>query len=180
MRPTDRAFARRNTFAICLAFLFWSTAASAESTRLILATAAAEPPQELVADLETWLDIHAPWPRRARPAEITFRPGTALLALQGASIRGMGLPLGLYDPATEVIILRDSWSADSLFDVSILLHELIHHRQAAHPWYCPDAQEEPAYRLQVAWLAERGIDWQPDWLPIVLASGCTPRDIHPD
>lgn len=41
-------------------------------------------------------------------------------------------------------------SRGSVEDASMLLHELIHHRQAPHHWYCPAAPELPAYRLQEA------------------------------
>jgi len=38
----------------------------------------------------------------------------------------------------------------------------------------------PAYRLQEAWLAERGTEAEVNWVAVVLDSGCTRRDIHPD
>lgn len=66
-------------------------------------------------------------------------------------------------------------------DVSVLLHELTHHRQAtARHWYCPGQQELPAYRLQAAWLAEQDETIAINWIDATLAAGCTPSDFHPD
>ena len=47
-------------------------------------------------------------------------------------------------------------------------------------WYCPGAQELSAYRTQQAWLAELGLELDVNWIAVVLESGCTPRDFHPD
>jgi hypothetical protein len=44
----------------------------------------------------------------------------------------------------------------------------------------PGAQEPDAYRLQAAWLAERGQEIEVNRIAVVLAAGCTPKDIHPD
>jgi len=55
-----------------------------------------------------------------------------------------------------------------------------HIEQAPHHWFCPAAQELPAYRLREAWLAERGLSADVNWVAVVLDAGCTRRDIHPD
>ena len=100
--------------------------------------------------------------------------------MAGRPARGLGRARGLYDPGTGTIALVRPWSPREAGDVSVLLHELVHHRQAALHHYCPAAEEPLAYRLQEAWLAERGLPL--DWprLAIALAAGCTPHDIHPE
>jgi len=73
------------------------------------------------------------------------------------------------------------WSADEPFSVSVLLHELVHHRQAEDGhWYCSGAQELPAYKLQQAWLDRFGLKANINWVAVLLESGCTPKDIYPD
>lgn len=137
---------------------------------------------DLVSQLETWLDVHSDLPRNAAPPVIRRVHRSELAevsARRGA--RHAGLTRGLYDPADGTIWLANPWNPRNPYHVSILLHELYHHRQAAHGhYYCPGAQELPAYRAQEAWLAASGGVLDVNWVAIVLESGCTPRDIHPD
>ena len=134
----------------------------------------------LVAVLEDWLDRKAPWGRRATLPRIRVVQPEAAAAKAGLAGRGHGRMRGLYDPASGTVYLVAPWSASDADDVSVLLHELVHHRQAVHHWYCPGAQEEAAYRLQDQWLRERGLDANVNWIAVVLEAGCTPKDIHPD
>ncbi|WP_417524078.1 DUF6647 family protein [Marinovum sp.] len=135
----------------------------------------------LVASLEDWLDLHAGWPRRATPPTIRLASQWQAAARQGvAASSHRGRLRGLYDPERSEVLLVRPWSPRKARDVSVLLHELVHHRQAPHHWYCPAAQELPAHRLQHDWLAEQGLSLEVNWLAVVLEAGCTPRDIHPE
>lgn len=134
----------------------------------------------LVGVLETWLDRQAPWARREALPEIRIVQPEAAAAIRGLAGRGHGRMRGLYDPESATVYLVAPWDAGDAEDVSVLLHELVHHRQAAHHWYCPGAQELPAYRLQDRWLGERGLEADVNWIAVVLEAGCTPRDIHPE
>jgi hypothetical protein len=135
----------------------------------------------LVETLETWLDMRTDWPRRDEIPSVLlvseWQVGARRAA--GASFQ-RGRLRGLHDPARSEILLVRPWDRRDAGDVSVLLHELAHHRQAPRHWYCPAAQELPAYRLQEAWLAESGLSADIDWMAVVLETGCTPRDIHPD
>lgn len=138
--------------------------------------------QNLVPELEAWLDENTSLPRRdSRPVIrwVDFGPvappTSSRLAVHNENSRGF------YDPDSETIWLVRPWSASDPHDVSVLLHELVHHRQASSGhWYCPGAQELPAYRLQQAWLDSFGLEANVNWIAVVLESGCTPRDFHPD
>ncbi|MBZ0164324.1 MAG: hypothetical protein K8H74_16635 [Notoacmeibacter sp.] len=136
----------------------------------------------LVESLETWLDLHAPWPRRAAPPLIRWPRGSFMAAPDGRSMRTASLHRrGYYIARSQTIYLVPPWSPRDARDVSVLLHELTHHRQAAAGhWYCPGAQELPAYRLQERWLNDQGLSGNINWIAVVLESGCTPPDIHPD
>ena len=135
----------------------------------------------LVSGLEDWLDAEADWPRRDAPPRIRFVSEWQAEARQGATASFQRGPLrGLYDPDESEILLVRPWNPRDAEDVSVLLHELVHHRQAPHHWYCPAAQELPAYRLQEAWLADQGLAIKVNWMAVVLDAGCTPRDIHPE
>ena len=135
----------------------------------------------LVSGLEDWLDAEADWPRRDALPRVRFVSRWQAEALRGATAGSQRGPLrGLYDPDRSEILLVQPWDHRDADDISVLLHELVHHRQAPHHWYCPAAQELPAYRLQEAWLADQGRAIEVNWVAAVLDAGCTPRDIHPD
>lgn len=137
--------------------------------------------QALILSLEDWLDDHADWPRRAAAPNIRLVSPWQATARQGAAANARhGRLRGLYDPDRSELLLVRPWNPRDAQDVSVLLHELVHHRQAPHHWYCPGAQELPAHRLQAAWLSEQGLSLEVNWLKVVLDAGCTPRDIHPE
>jgi len=135
----------------------------------------------LVAALDDWLDDNSAWPRRDAPPRILLVSRSEASARRGPTGSFQrGRLRGLYDPEQEEILLVRPWDPHDIENASVLLHELVHHRQAPHHWYCPAAQELPAYRLQEAWLAERGMEAEVNWVAVVLDAGCTRRDIHPD
>lgn len=141
----------------------------------------AESMPALVSALEAWLDAATEWPRRNAAPHIRLVSQWEAAALQGegASLQ-RGRLRGLYAPERSEILLVRPWDPQRVEDVSVLLHELVHYRQAPHHWYCPAAQELPAYRLQEEWLSEQGFTADVNWIAIVLDAGCTPRDIHPE
>ncbi|SLN11521.1 hypothetical protein ROJ8625_00268 [Roseivivax jejudonensis] len=135
----------------------------------------------LVSTLEAWLDAQSPWPRRAAAPDVRLLSPWQAAARRGATASVQrGRLRGLYDPDRAEILLVRPWDPRSAEDVSVLLHELVHHRQAPHHWYCPAAQELPAYRLQAGWLADQGLEADVNWIAVALDAGCTPRDIHPE
>jgi hypothetical protein len=163
---------------LCLFILLAPVSASAD----LLAWREARAIGDLAKHLETWLDRNTDLPRRDTPPEVRLvTPALAASLAPGKLWAGQGRLRGLYDPETETIWLVQPWDIRNPFDVSTLLHELVHHRQAGHGhWYCPGAQELPAYRLQQAWLNELGLEPKVNWIAVILEAGCTPRDIHPD
>lgn len=138
---------------------------------------AAQPSPDTVEALEAWLDTHSDWPRRDTPATITLSVNSVASA---HGTRTSGRLRGTYDPDTATITLMRPWSEDDPSDLGTLLHELAHHRQAALHWYCPGAQELPAYRLQEKWHQDLGIPLDVNWIEVVMISGCSRRDVHPD
>ncbi|EPX83849.1 DUF6647 family protein [Salipiger mucosus] len=140
----------------------------------------AEDLDALVEILESWLDAESSWERREEKPKIRLSSSAEASARLGATASFQrGRLRGLYDPDGSVIVLVRPWNPSRAEDVSVLLHELVHHRQAPLHWYCPAAQELSAYRLQDAWLNERGLRADVNWVAVVLDAGCTPRDIHP-
>lgn len=134
----------------------------------------------LVSELNAWLDAETEYRDRARRARIKFTGDKQAEQLHGVTDRSGGKIRGLYDAEEQTIYLTQPWSASNPRDVSVLLHELVHHRQAGQHWYCAQAQEWRAYQIQAQWLAEHRIKDGFFWPAILLLSSCANRDIHPE
>ncbi len=162
--------------------LFAGIAPVAAHATDLLAWRDAQSMHDLVEQLETWLDANTDLPRRGDTPSIMFTNPVSAAAMGGTRhSAGDSTLRGLYDPEDQTVWLVQPWDARNPYDVSALLHELVHHRQAeAGHWYCPGAQELRAYREQRAWLEEMGLEPNVNWIAVVIESGCTPRDIHPD
>ncbi|MCV2866398.1 DUF6647 family protein [Albidovulum sediminicola] len=138
--------------------------------------------EDAVPVLDAWIDRFAEYPRaRDRPLRIALVPAmprasaTSSAAHYGPSTRGA------YDAETATIYLLRPWFADLPYDRSILLHELVHHRQVqARHWYCAQAMEWDAYKLQEQFLDQAGLESGIYWLAVALESSCAVRDHHPD
>jgi hypothetical protein len=83
----------------------------------------------LVSELEEWLDRESRYKRRAVPVTVRFAGTEAMeSAASMPGVQGFALR-GYYDPPTATIYMLGPWSPDNPYDVSVLLHELVHHRQ---------------------------------------------------
>lgn len=140
----------------------------------------AESISELVDIFDTWLDQNTDIIRSETSPTIEFISSSIAASIQGSSASSFGQTRGLFDPDTATIFLILPWDRKNPHDASVLLHELVHARQASRYYYCPGAQEEAAYRLQDDWLRERGLQAKVNWIAVVLESGCNRRDFHPD
>lgn len=140
----------------------------------------AEDLSELTEILNAWLDENSDFERPETPPTIERITSTMVPALREMQSRSPGRTRGLFDPDLWTIYLVQPWDRRDAHDASVLLHELVHARQVNRHYVCPGAQEEAAYRLQDAWLRERGLEARVNWIAVVLEAGCTRRDFHPD
>jgi hypothetical protein len=62
----------------------------------------------------------------------------------------------IYDDRTRTIYLHKQWSSERPADVSVLVHEMVHHMQnvRAQKFGCPQEREKDAYEAQRMWLAQ--------------------------
>ncbi|MGC9368265.1 MAG: DUF6647 family protein [Paracoccaceae bacterium] len=140
------------------------------------------PAPELVEELIRWIGAETDYDIAGALAD----PPAVLFCLTGEAIdvdREHMLVeenmLGAYDLAQSRVFLVRPWSTDDTRQVSVLLHELVHHVQFRNrDFECKQAAEWEAYQLQAKWLAERRVEPGFDWLHIYFMSRC-PRDIHP-
>ena len=62
--------------------------------------------------------------------------------------------LAVYDDETKTIYLPKKWAGTTPAEISILVHEMVHHLQgmAKTRYECPQAREQLAYAAQEMWL----------------------------
>jgi hypothetical protein len=63
--------------------------------------------------------------------------------------------VAVYDMANGTIFLSDGWTGSNPADLSVLVHEMVHHLQLAAQlsYECPAAREKLAYEAQEKWLS---------------------------
>jgi hypothetical protein len=164
---------------LCLTLLALSPAQAAEDP---LAWRDTRDMTDLIRNIDTWLDARSDLSANALRPLIRFTDEMTARATLGQTSHATsgGRPRGFYDEEARTIWLVRPWDHRDPRDVSVLLHELVHHRQSGRHWTCEGAKEWPAYKLQRAWLADLGLEPNVNWIAVVLESGCTARDKHPD
>lgn len=72
---------------------------------------------------------------------------------EGTPVRP-GEVLALYDDPGRTIYLSESWTGRTPAELSVLVHEMVHHMQSAAGirFACPAEREVMAYRAQEEWL----------------------------
>jgi hypothetical protein len=134
----------------------------------------------LVATLIAWIAAHSNLTVADRPhIEIVPRQTMSNLYFGAASTKNFYHLQAFYLPAKATVYLPESWRRASLRDKSILVHELVHHLQAANNVRvsCPAALEREAYNLQFKWLREQSVKDPYEYsglnvLTVTLASTC--------
>lgn len=139
-----------------------------------------EIPATLLNDLVGWIarntDYDVSLTYRSPPAIIFCEVGDTV-TYEGAGLIVDPALRAAYDLRDRRIHLVAPWSSENPFDVSVLLHELIHDVQLANRvWDCIGAPEFEAYWLQDKWLAERGIRPGFDWGAIRMLSRCPSQE----
>jgi len=72
----------------------------------------------------------------------------------GAMLDAGRATMAVYDDATRTIYLAEGWNRTDPAELSILVHELVHHLQAGAQlrYECPQEREKLAYAAQERWL----------------------------
>ncbi|WP_108658258.1 DUF6647 family protein [Acuticoccus kandeliae] len=124
--------------------------------------------QDLLATIISWIAITADLPAAEQHPKIAFVASAEIGAIRSAIVQRTAsgaAPMrnttpapsvyAFYDEQSGTIYLPDTWSETSPADVSILVHETVHHLQslAGSKYACPAARERQAYEAQARWLA---------------------------
>jgi hypothetical protein len=135
--------------------------------------------EALLALIITWLSHNFDLPAaQEHPAiELVSDQHMATLRYGAAAVQGPQL-IALYDDRTKTILLSDRWTASTPAEVSVLVHELVHHLQnlAKLDYPCPAAREAVAYAAQDKWLGLFGrnllTEFEIDAMTLKIRTAC--------
>ena len=130
--------------ALCIAF---AGSAAFGSTR--------EPPA-LLDTVMLWLSTNFDLAVSTKPPLLVTITDAKLVEMRygvAAALRP-GEVVAVYDHPGRTIYLSDSWTGSTPADLSVLVHEMVHHLPAVSDmrFACPAEREVVAYRAQEAWL----------------------------
>jgi len=79
---------------------------------------------------------------------------TAAIQEQESSFEKRRDVVALYNDQTKTIYLSDKWAGSTPAELSVLVHEMVHHlqNQAGTTFECPAERERLAYEVQDNWL----------------------------
>ena len=150
----------------------------------------------LLTVLVTWLSVNYGLPSAPEHPRIELVPPARMAAvrysrLQGAmpdrvaTEAGKSAPselgrdvFAIYDDRSRTIYLPEGWTGATPAEVSVLVHELVHHLQnvAGLQYDCSAAREKPAYSAQARWLELFGTsladEFDIDAMTILVRTSC--------
>lgn len=122
---------------------------------------AANEPHDALHLLDTialWLSVNFDLPLPTKNPDLMSVPPADLVVMRygSDSTARAGDVIAVYDEGT--IFLSRGWTGQSPAELSILVHEMVHHLQASADmrFACPGEREVLAYRAQDAWLGMFG------------------------
>jgi len=100
---------------------------------------------------------------QSRLIEIRYRDRQQAQKMSGVrragTSKGANAIVALYDASGPTIYVTNEWRDDNPADMSVLVHEMVHHLQ--HAWRlhfdCLENRERLAYAAQDRWLVEHGL-----------------------
>lgn len=161
---------------------------TARAAAVVLAAAVASPAAAEQRTPPTVLDVISLWLQSAyqlgRP---TAQPDIVAMSSAELITRRYGAGavadpteiVALYDAEAGAILVSEGWTGGTVAELSILVHEMVHHLQqeAGTVFACPAERERLAYRAQDDWLKLFGHDLQSafgiDPALILVATVCT-------
>jgi hypothetical protein len=97
--------------------------------------------------------------------ELRYQGRAAPRAAKAGSLGATRSIVALYDSSTKTIYLSKKWSGQTPSEMSILVHEMVHHLQnvGGLTFACPQEREQLAYAAQERWLKLFGRDLERDF-----------------
>lgn len=146
----------------------------------VTATESQDPPSVLDT-IVLWLAANFDLPSSTEPPVLVTVPASELVKIRygaGASVSPSEV-VAAYDDTSRTIYLVDGWTGGTPAQLSVLVHEMVHHLQSSANmgFACPGEREALAYRAQDAWLGLFGMDLEStfgiDPATLLVATVCT-------
>jgi hypothetical protein len=144
----------------------------------------------MLAEIEAWLSRHFDLPMPAIEPRVELVPPARISALryrafnrynQDANVGpGADTTVSVYDDATHTIYLPEGWHGIKPAEMSVLVHEMVHHMQNERKlkYDCPQAREKLAYAAQALWLDAFGLtlesEFEVDPMTLLVRTACGP------
>jgi hypothetical protein len=152
--------------------------------------------EALMTTLVLWLSINFGLPATYDHPKVEFVPPAKMAAVRFRGLASDRQPsvaneagrtappefgqevYALYDTQRRTIYLHEHWSSRRPADVSVLVHELVHHLQnvADEKFMCPQEREKDAYKAQREWLALFGRtleqEFEIDAMTVLVRTNC--------
>lgn len=143
--------------------------------------------EALLTAIALWLSINFPLPANLNHPGIKFVSEAEMIAplnknqLRRSDVSASEISsdiVSLYSNESKTIFLLDGWTGKTPAELSILVHEMVHHLQNVGQlkFACPEEREELAYKAQESWLHLFGHDlehdFQMDPFTILVKSKC--------
>lgn len=137
-------------------------------------------PEQLLNLIVTWLSTNFDLPANYdHPmVEVVAAERIATLRFGSAGLRGPRDVVAVYHDKRRTIYLSEGWTGKSPAELSVLVHEMVHHLQnlGKQFFFCPEAREKPAYDAQELWLRMFGkslaSEFEIDPFTLKVATGC--------
>ncbi|MEX0697195.1 MAG: DUF6647 family protein [Dongiaceae bacterium] len=150
------------------------------ATTAPVAAAETQAAPSLLDMIELWLGANFSLAPAAEPRLMTV-PDARLVEIRygPASAVAPGDVMAAYDDHSRTIYLMHGCTGRSPAELSVLVHEMVHHLQASADmrFACPAEREELAYRAQDAWLQLFDLDLKSafgiDRTTVLIATVCT-------
>lgn len=110
----------------------------------------------LMDTIVLWLSANYDLPSAAEAPNLVSVSDTELVAMRHGhgAIVSPGEVVAVYNDADATIYLTEAWTGRTPTELSVLVHEMVHHLQSVSDirFACPNEREAIAYRAQDAWL----------------------------
>ena len=111
--------------------------------------------------------------------------GGSTIEDQESSVERMRDVVAVYNDQTRTIYLSDKWAGRTPAELSVVVHEMVHHLQnaAGITYECPAAREKLAYEAQDKWLGLFGrsieSEFQINGLALLISTSCAMTEGFP-
>jgi len=144
----------------------------------------------LLTALVLWLSANFDVPADYNHPHIEFLPAANIFALRYKGLSAGGLEtavvgqtgqrevVSVYDGAKKTIYLPEGWTGGTPAELSVLVHEMVHHLQnlGKLKFECPQDREQLAYKAQERWLGLFGSsllrDFEFDPFTLLVSTKC--------